>query len=226
MNFLTASSLAVATFLPALGSSAATPAEYKVLMKHCEGISSTRQCYEAIEAAQAKSMNRTKFSRQGELLVVKTQKANARFRNVDAEGPKAASYTYLTFLPEPRLHVVFALYWEGSEYAVVSDASGRLTKLQGFPVTSPDSTRVVATSASGESGYYANLVEVWSLGSSPRIEFKYAPKAEEWEPGEAEWTGPSTIRVPGTCKPRTESPKRCNKVIRETQGLWRITDDA
>jgi hypothetical protein len=119
----------------------------------------------------------------------------ATFQDDTTEGGSFAAYRYAGYLRTIHSHVVHRVPYEGSGlYIMVDDSTGDSTTLAGMPVPSPDGTRFVLTSASGEADYDQSLIEVWRFnGRSPENEFSYDAGNESWDPFDAVWRDSVTI---------------------------------
>lgn len=206
---------------------AAHPQTYRELLEHCKGVDSSYGCARAIEQFQAGSVNGVYFSRAKGVLTLRTLKKPVRLQDrADDEPESDVRYSYLAFLPEVQLHVVHVQYWEGHTYLVVHQGTGRRQTLVGFPLPSPDRSRVICVSAAGESRYYPNAVEVFDLsGRQFKREYSYKPAPERWSPSEAQWLSPTSVHVSGTCMPDLQGARSCPAQLQLHGGRWSIAHD-
>ena len=204
----------------------AEPPAYQKLLVHCQDQQASFDCAKTIERAQARSSLAFRFSRAGKLLSIRTANKTVRLRDRNNEDDQDVNYSYLTFLADAQLHVLYAQLWEGSSYVAVDHATGRQYPMLGFPAVSPDRRRAVAFSAAGEARYDANGVEIWDLrGGKPRVEYTYRPDADDWSPVDARWSGPSRIELTGLCTPDLRESRPCPARLELKAGRWSVARD-
>ena len=112
------------------------------------------------------------------------------------EGIRFALMRYAGYLKAIHSHVVHRIPYEGvGAYYVINDSTGDSTLVFGMPVVSPDSTRFVFTSMSGEVDYDPALIEVWRMvDARPEKEFSYDSGVDDpWDPSDAVWRDSTTI---------------------------------
>jgi hypothetical protein len=86
-------------------------------------------------------------------------------------------YTFVDYLKDAGFYVVFIRYYEGYEYLMVSDKTGKQFLIPELPKISPDRKRLVAVSAD-DSGYNENGVFIWRFeGDEIVSELTYKPSA-------------------------------------------------
>lgn len=207
------------------GGAKAEPPAYQKLLVHCQNQQPSVDCARTIERLQAKSALSSRFSRAGSLLTIRTAHQKVRLRDRNNEDDQDVSYSYLAFLADARLHVLYAQLWEGSSYVAIDHTTGRQYSMLGFPAVSPDRKRAVTFSAAGEARYDANGVEIWELRKGkPRVEYTYGPDANDWSPVDAAWSGPSTVMVAGRCRPDLLESRSCPKRLTLKAGRWSLMD--
>lgn len=200
------------------------PPQYKALLTHCEGVQNSFQCARAIEQAQAKGVGGRFFERSKDVLRVRTLKKVISLTDRAKDDADAHLYSYLTYLPEQRLHVLHLQFYEGTAYAVVHHKSAEIAQIDGFPLISPDARRFIAISSAGESGYNPNSVEVWRVSNGiiwP--EYRYEPSAQSWQPKTAYWLDSTTVALEGNCGTDTVTPAKCPSLKATFRGgRWRV----
>jgi hypothetical protein len=208
------------------GPGKAEPPAYQKLLVHCQNQQPSFECAQILERVQAKSAQSFRFSRAGPLLSIRTAHKTVRIRDVNNESDQDVSYNYLTYLPDARLHVLYAQLWEGSSYVAIDHNTGRQYPMLGFPAVSPDRKRAVAFSAAGEARYDSNGVEVWRINQGkPRVEYTYGPDAGDWSPTDTRWSGPSTIKLAGLCTPDLPESRSCPRRLELKAGQWSVAKD-
>lgn len=102
-------------------------------------------------------------------------------QNGDAE--RLIRYRLRPGLRELGYYLVMAHFWEGSEFHLIHEKSGRRLVLDGYepPVLSPDSLRIVAASGDFEAGYYPNRIQIVGLTSAGPIS-EWALCTGEYDP--------------------------------------------
>lgn len=219
--------LSAAILVWVAGVAAAHPQTYRELLVHCKGVDSSQDCARAIERFQAGAANGAYFSRANGVLTLRTLKKSVRLQDRANDEPESdVHYSYLAFLPGVQLHVVHVQYWEGHTYLAVHHGTGRRQTLVGFPLPSPDRSRVICISAAGESRYYPNAVEVFDLsGQQFKREYSYKPAPERWSPSEVQWLSSTSARVSGTCTPDLQSARSCPAQLQRQGQRWSIAHD-
>ncbi|MEE9614852.1 MAG: hypothetical protein V3W31_07905 [Thermodesulfobacteriota bacterium] len=103
-------------------------------------------------------------------------------------------YWFVDYFEDVGLYFVFIGYYEGAEYLMVFDKSGKEYLAPALPRISLDGKRVVAVSAD-ETGYGANGVFVWRLEDEKLVsELSYEP--EEYALYEfVAWEDNNTVRL-------------------------------
>lgn len=207
------------------GPGQAEPPAYQKLLLHCQKQQPSAECAKTIERIQAKSALSPRFSRAGKRLSIRTAKKTVRLTDINNESAQDVSYSYLTYLADARLHVLYAQLWEGSSYVAIDHTTGREYPMPGFPAVSPDRKRAVAFSAAGDARYDANVVEVWKINQGKlRVEYRYGPDAADWSPVDVRWSGASTIKVAGRCTPDLRESRSCPMRLDLKAGLWSVVN--
>jgi hypothetical protein len=193
---------------------------------HCKAVNSSFACARAIEHQQAVSAIATLFSRAGETLTIHASNKPVRLPDQVSDQDSDVHYSYLAFLPEVQLHVVHVQYWEGNTYLAVHHGTGRTQNLVGFPLPSPDRSRLLAVSAAGESRYYPNAVEVFRVaGGKFILELNYHPAPERWSPGDVQWESPTSAFIAGTCTPDLQAQRPCPAKLTFQNKRWVVAHD-
>ena len=119
------------------------PSPYNGLLKHCQGVHNSLDCARAIERAQAQGKDRTYFRRNGNRLTIRLAAKHITLRDRDLDQADDYHYSYITFLPRQRLHVLHLQFYEGQGFVVIHHLTGELARTDGFPNPSPDLRRFV-----------------------------------------------------------------------------------
>jgi hypothetical protein len=166
---------------------------------------------EAIEAAGIRAAD-GKVSRIGPELRILLRNGTTSVFTRDTTPGQYQAPRYAGYLKELHSYIVHVVPYEGSgNYHIVDDSTGDSTIVWGMPVPSPDGSRFVLTSQSGEADYDKSVIEVWRMvGREPENEFSYDSGEDSWDPSNAIWRDSLTIdfvknsRIP----PYSTSPGR------------------
>jgi hypothetical protein len=167
------------------------------LQKLCAGIDNSFECAQVIERNQLQKPEYARMvTRQGERLNFKLRTGGSLTleNSGNADDGSATKYSFRDHLPEIGYYLVHCQYYEGSEYLMINDRSGKRFKLQQIPAVSPDRRRIATASAGLFGCCGPNAVQVWRVTSGGLVlEQTIEPKG--WEPSDAEWVDNRTIRL-------------------------------
>src|ERR1035437_8943986 len=150
--------------------------------------SSWSDSLEAIEAAGIRAAD-GKVSRVGPELRIQLRNGTTSVFTRDTTPGQYQAPRYSGYLKELHSYIVHVVPYEGSgNYHIVDDSTGDSTIVWGMLVPSPDGSRFVLTSQSGEADYDKSVIEVWRMvGRKPENEFSYDSGEDSWDPSNALW---------------------------------------
>jgi hypothetical protein len=180
---------------------------------------------EAIEAAGIRAAD-GRVSRVGPELRIHLRNGTTSVFTSDTTPDQFQLPRYAGYSKELHSYFVHILPYEGSgNFHIVDDSTGAATIVWGMPVPSPDGSRFVLTSQSGEADYDKSVIEVWRMvGGKPENEFSYDSGENSWDPSDARWRDSSTIEfVKNSRKP--PYPTSRGRLVRSGT-TWTFTEPA
>ncbi len=191
----------------------------------CAGIDNSYECAQAIERHQLQKPELASAAiRAGASL--RLQLRNGRSLSVkdfQKRGDEASvvKYSFRGYLRDIGYFLLHRQFYEGDDYLMIQDSTGRKFELQDLPVVSPDKLRVVTASDGISGGYNANAVQIWRLSRRGMVlEQTIAPKG--WGPSDAEWTDSLTIRVMKSLPVTGESEAPKGTATLRFRGRWQL----
>jgi hypothetical protein len=205
------------------GLSSASLAQTTQLDKLCDNIENSYECAQAIEKQQLKnSENAQRVIRRGGQLRLKLN--NGRWQTLkDYQGNDedyVVNYNFREYLPELG-YVVHRQFYEGRDYLMIHDASGRQFNLQDVPVVSPDRQRLVTASNGIMGGYDPNAIQIWR--ATPRgLVLEQTIKPQAWGPSDAKWIDNQRISLTKNLPSADGSTTRQVPATLILRGRWRV----
>jgi hypothetical protein len=191
----------------------------------CAGIDNSYECAQAIERHQLqKPEYKSAALRAGTSL--RLQLRNGRslpVKDFQKRGDESSvvKYSFRDYLRDIGYFLLHRQFYEGDDYLMIQDTTGRRFELQDLPVISPDKLRVVTASNGISGGYNANAVQIWRLSKRGMIlEQTIAPKG--WGPSDAEWADSLTIRVVKNLPVSGESEAPKGTATLRFRGRWQL----
>ena len=191
----------------------------------CAGIDNSYECAQAIEEHQLKnSEHARRVIRRGGQLRLKLnngrrqtlkdyQKAN--------EDDSVIQYNFREYLPELGYFLVHRQFYEGRDYLMIHDASGRRFQLQSVPVVSPDRRRLVTTSNGIMGGYNPNAIQIWRVTQRGLV-LEQTIKPQGWGPSGAKWIDNQRISLTKNLPSADRSTTRPAPATLILRGRWRV----
>ncbi len=131
---------------------------------------------------------------------------------------------YLEYLPKVGFFVFQNNYYEGGNYSLVNDKSGKETIIEGFPKLSPDAKHLITSSQDLEAGFVFNGIQIFGFPNG-RFEKLLEKEFDDMEPHSPVWIDNKTIEI--TMMPpsfdKEMKPKKI-KVIMNDNGDWEIQE--
>jgi tetratricopeptide (TPR) repeat protein len=189
----------------------------------CAGIDNSYQCAQAIERHQLqKSEYSPTVNRAGSSLRLQLRGGRSvSLRDFQKRGDEASvvKYSFRDYLRDLGYFLIHRQFYEGVDYLMIQDRTGRRYEMQDLPVISPDKRRLVTASNGIGGGYGANAIEVWRLAGRSMIR-EQTITPEDWGPSDAEWIDNQTIRVVKNLSGADEARKR--HVIFRFRRRWQM----
>ena len=200
----------------------ATPQVADPLSKICAGLDNSYQCAKAIERSQLrKAANASVAMRTRNGVRVRLRSGRwLTVSDVEKEGDEAAvvKYNFRDYLRDIGYFLLHRQYYEGDDYLLIHDTTGRQSELQDLPVTSPDKSRLVTASNGISGGYNANGVQIWRLTKDGAV-LEQSFDVKGWAPSNPVWTNNQEIRLVRTFP---GSYKKEPIVLRFSQQRWEM----
>jgi len=104
------------------------------------------------------------YSVEGSDLVLTLEEGKkVKFRNVPEEYPnEMAEHQYVKFIDRLNHHLIHVNYYEGDDYRLVSNRTGRVITIDSPPEISPDGKRIVTVSFSAAHNFNGVVVYDWT----------------------------------------------------------------
>ena len=131
---------------------------------------------------------------------------------------------YLEYLPKIGFFVFRNNYYEGGDYSLVNDKSGKETNIGGYPKLSPDAKHLIAANQDLEAAFEFNGIQIFGFPNG-RFEKLLEKEFEDMEPHTPKWIDNKTIEI--TMMPPSfdkETKPRKIKVIMNEKGDWEIQE--
>lgn len=168
--------------------------------------------------------------RDGDTLYLKTESA-ANLELKDTKSctyPSPCDYEFLDYYSDLGFYLIFAGYYEGEDYILISDGDGKEYSVKELPRFSPDKERVVSVSACEV--YCNNGVFIWRIvGDGLVSELFYEPE-EYARYSFVKWKDNMTIELTKKMKSTEQLCPRSDSIIvavtvQLEEGGWRFYDD-
>jgi hypothetical protein len=197
------------------------------LQQLCAGIDNSFECAQVIERSQ---LNKPEYARnvtrQGERLHFKLRTGGSVTleNSGKADDGSITKYSFRDHLQEIGYYLAHCQYYEGYDFLMISESTGRRVKLQESPVVSPDRRRLATASAGLFGCCGPNAVQVWRL-TSRGLTLEQTIEPKEWEPSDIEWTDNRTIRLMKNFSPDSEGKRSGSKpVLLKLDKKWSIEE--
>ena len=129
---------------------------------------------------------------------------------------------YLEYLPKVGFFVFRNNYYEGGNFSLINDKSGKEYIIEGFPKLSPDAKHLIVTNQEAEAGFEFNGIQIFGFPNG-RFEKLLEKEMDTMEPHAPIWIDNKTIEI--TMMPpsfdKETKPKKI-KVIMNENGDWEI----
>jgi len=191
----------------------------------CADIDNSYECAQAIEEHQLKNSEHARrvIRRGGEL---RLKLNNGRWQTLKDyqkanEDDSVIQYNFREYLPELGYFLVHRQFYEGRDYLMIHDASGRRFPLQDVPVVSPDRRRLITTSNGIMGGYDPNAIQIWR--ATPRgLVLEQTIKPQGWGPSGAKWIDNQKISLIKNLPSADRSTTRPAPATLILRGRWRV----
>lgn len=184
-------------------------------------------CFKKIRAKQLKKDARyISENEEGIVLTLLTGKEKV-FKNdsIDTHANDGFIHKdYLEYLPKVGFFVFRNNYYEGGDYSLVNDKSGKELFIAGFPKLSPDAKHLITTNQDSEAGFEFNGIQIFGFPNG-RFEKLLEKTMDGMEPHTPKWIDNKTIEI--TMVPPSfdkETKPRNIKVIMNEKGDWEIIE--
>lgn len=160
----------------------------------CDTINNSLRCARAVEAHRLPDAPRAE--RRGDTLLLALN-APDTVRLVDQGSERNADevvlYSYQDHWTRAGYFVIQKQYYEGSEFLLVNDSTGRRTALPDRPLRAPGAQRFAVLSLDLVAGYGPNVLQVWEMedGRPARV---WETEPSQWGPRSGRWADSTTLR--------------------------------
>lgn len=155
------------------------------------------QCLDLIEA-KGFQQSAGKVARKEGQLTLHIQPKPLLLNNDDSEGPKYINYTYLGLDPHLKQHMLYVGFHQGDQFWAVDPVSSQISKMNGYPVFSPDRQHFATMSVDMLAGFNPNLVVVWQVVGS-ELKKLAEIKGDKWGPDGLNWHDAKRLEVKKVC---------------------------
>lgn len=163
----------------------------------CAEIQNSYECAQAIEAHQLQKPEyaRRVARKDAELRLQLGDGKTVTVADVQpADEVSVVKHSFRDYLGEIGYFMLHRQYYEGEEYVLLHDRTGKMFPLPSPPVISPDRSRLVTTFPGLSGGYSPNIVQIWRVTPDGLIE-EFTIHPRDWEPVGASWIDSGTIRL-------------------------------
>lgn len=166
-----------------------------------EGGLSAGKCLDLIEA-KGFQLSKGKVARKEGTLTLQIAPKTLVLTNIDTEGPTFINYTYLGLDPQLKQHMLYVGFQQGDQFWAVDPATSQISKMNGYPVPSPDGKHFATMSVDMLAGFNPNLVVLWQINGSEfkkLTEIKGDDKGNKWGPDGLKWLDAQRLEVKKVC---------------------------
>lgn len=196
-------------------------------LKKDKGWGKFYNCSEKVRAKQLKKdAQYVSENMEGITLTLLTGK-EIEFKNKNSDTPDEDDFmqkNYLEYLPKVGFFVFRNNYYEGGNFSLVNDKSGKEITIEGFPKVSPDAKHLIATNQDVEAAFEFNGIQIFGFPNG-RFEKLLEKEFDNMEPHTPKWIDDKTIEI--TMMPSSSDkeikPKNI-KVIMNEKGGWEIKE--
>jgi hypothetical protein len=119
-----------------------------------------------------------RVERKGPVLTIRAKGSTAVLTDISCDPipvpPGCVHHELVAYEPDHHMFVVENGYYEGSDYTWISDETGSVERIKGFPHYSPGGDRFVIVNAA--EAFSFNGIQVWRvLNGLPELELEYSP---------------------------------------------------
>lgn len=183
-----------------------------------------QSCIENIRLKQLKKDARYVIENNDGITLSLLSGEKVEFKNNPTQDDLLLRLDYLEYLPQIGFFVFRKNYYEGGEYALINDKSGKETIILGFPKISPDAKHLITSNHDLEAGFEFNGIQIFGFPNG-RFEKLFEKEFDEMEPHTPIWIDDKTIEItmmPPSFDQETKSKKI--KVIMNEKGDWGIQE--
>lgn len=191
----------------------------------CADIQNSYECAQAVERHQLqKPVLARQVARKGKALHLQLRDGK-NLTVADTQPADEASivkYSFRDYLSEIGYFLLHRQYYEGEEYVMLQDQTGKMFPLPNVPVVSPDKSRLATTFAGLSGGYSPNTVEIWLLTPAGLAQ-EFTTHPRDWEPTGAVWVDNATIRLTTRTPPGADGNIRTQTVeLKLRENKWML----
>ncbi len=153
----------------------------------------THQTAHSIELAMSQKMPKHFERKLDKLIIYLENSKSVSLNNENENSDLCKFYSYLIYIPEINSHLIEEQWYEGSQEVLVNNLSGKIQKIWGFPIISPDKKRFFVVNKCLFSGYSNNGIQIYKV--MPDQYIKEYEEETNWGPGKAKWVNNKTIVI-------------------------------
>lgn len=155
----------------------------------CPDLDNMRECAIRMESRLSARLPNVFSIAPGVITIRMMDETSRKLNNVDE------LLNIVDISPDKRFLAVREQFYEGNTWYVFDRKTGDLTRINGYPLFSPDNLRFVAIEQDLDAGYSPNRMAVYRVtDNSVEEEFDLIPKDAYWGPGNTTWIDNETIR--------------------------------
>ncbi len=194
-------------------------------IKKKDNWSKFNDCQEAIRAKQLKKDARYVSESEKEITLSLLTGKEVIFENTtDSLTDEYLQRDYLQYLPQVGFFVFRNNIYEGGNYSLINDKSGKDIIIQGFPKVSPDAKHIVTSNQDLEAAFEFNGIQIFGFPNG-RFEKLLEKEFDDMEPHTPIWIDNKTIEITmmSASFDKETKPKKI-KVIMNDTGDWEIQE--
>lgn len=178
-------------------------------------------CNQLIEARQLEHYSRF-VRRLGESLILRLTTGDSLvLSNNRVNGEGCVVYSFRLHFREIGYFLIQRAFYEGWDYLMISDKTGKEVAIDGLPVLSPDMSRFVTTVTDLIAGYRPNRVQIWNFTVSGIISEWSSDSGPNSGFDDAVWIDSVSI---GLNKVVGETDKKIPALLKKGNNGWEFSD--
>jgi hypothetical protein len=159
-----------------------------------KGINNSNEVYKLVEKKQLK-VYAEYVKRSGKDLILSLANGKKKiYTTKNIEGDAGVWYTFIEYMKEYGYYLIARSYYEGGDYIMINEKTGKETAINSLPIVSPDKSRFAIATMGGEAGYIPDEIQVYRFSDTDII-VEYKCDKMDWGPSDIQWIGNNKLKV-------------------------------